>query len=260
MGAFESGSAFLAGVLAKLPENLRAQAKTLFEDPAAKDAVVVIGDGTLARPEFSKAMDDLKKKETELHARQDELTGWFNDNKAALDEYVAHKADFDKLKGGTPPPVEKPTVAEDPRKIAQEVLAEAGQDYIKVSAWLAGKAQEHRDLLGERLDTMALVNNPKLGRPVAGQPGRVFSLQDAYDEVYGARVAEKTKEIEEKRFNDEVEKRLKARDAERVGQPFPLRDGSPSVLDVLQTKEGPAAHTLDSAVAAYERLQETRPA
>ena len=99
-----------------------------------------------------------------------------------------------------------------------------------------------------------LVANPKLGKPVYGQPGRVYSLQDAYQEKYGERLQAKYKEAEDKRINDEVEKRL----GERIKQttsthPFPLRAES-SPLDVLSTKDGPAAHTLDSAVAEYERL------
>ena len=53
-----------------------------------------------------------------------------------------------------------------------------------------------------------LVNNPKLGRPILGQPGRVYSLQDAYQEKYGERIAAKNREAEDKRINDEVEKRL----------------------------------------------------
>jgi hypothetical protein len=103
-----------------------------------------------------------------------------------------------------------------------------------------------------------LVANPKLGKPVYGDPSRVFSLQDAYIEKYGERLTAKHKEIEDKRFNDEVDRRLQERlKATTSTHPFPLRAES-SPLDVLSTKEGPAAHTLDSAVAEYERLQAAR--
>ena len=263
MGALEAGQEFLAGVLAKLPTELQAQARELFGKPEAKDAVLLVGDGALARPAFSKAMDDLKAKETELNAKLTNLNGWYTENKAALEEYVTIKPEYDTLKAGgkTPPPADpnKPTPPVDPRKVVEEVMSEQGPQYIQIAAWLHDKGQEHRDLFGERLNTQEITSNPKLGRPIAGQPGRVFSLQDAYNEKYGDRVATKQKELTEKSFNDEVEKRLVAERAKLAGQPFPLRgDASPSVLDVLATKDGPAAHTIDSAVAEYERLQSAR--
>jgi hypothetical protein len=89
----------------------------------------------------------------------------------------------------------------------------------------------------------------------------VFSLPDVYTAKYGERVAAKQKEADEKKFNDEVEKRLTTERTKLAGQPFPLRgDPSPSVLDVLATKDGAASHTLDTAVAEYERLQGARSA
>lgn len=265
MGAFESGQAFLAGVLAKLPTELQAQAKALFESPTAKDAVTLVGDGALARTDYSKAMDAIKTKDTELQERLATLNTWFADNEAALKEYVVIKPAYDALKGkggagggtgddddkgkGTPP---------DPRKVVEEVLAQQGPEYIQVAAWLHDKGMEHFQLFGERLNTQEIVTNPKLGKPIAGQPGRVFSLVDAYNEKYGERVATKQQELTEQKYNAEVEKRVAAKLAAQTAQPFPLRGSQPSVLDVLETKDGAAAHTLDSAVAEYERLQAQR--
>lgn len=258
MGALEDGSAFLAGVLAKLPEAARTQAKAIFETPEAKDALIVIGDGVLARPDYSKAMNDLQKKETELTEKFNQLNDWWAVNEAALTEYKTIKPEYDTLKGKQPSPTPPPTPPQDARQIALDVVNEAGREYVGVSAWLAGKVAVHQQMFGEPLDAMALVSNPKLGKPIPGQPGRVFSLQDAYTEAFGEKVAAKAKEAEDKRINDEVQKRLAEERAKGISQPFPLRGEAPSVLDVLQTKEGPAAHTLDSAVAEYERLQNAR--
>lgn len=260
MGAFESGQDFLAGVIAKLPTELQAQAKELFGKPEAKDAVVIVGDGALARPDYSRAMNDLKTKETDLAAKLDNLNTWYAENEAALKEYVEIKPEYDTLKAsnGKPPahPVVKPPA--DPRKLVEDVLQEQGRDYVQLSAWLAGKAVEHFHRFGEVLDVMELTADARLGKPVAGQPGRVFSLLDVYTSKYGERLAAKQKEVDEKKFNDEVEKRLTTEMAKRQSQPFPLRGEAPSVLDVLATKEGAAAHTLDSAVMEYERLQGAR--
>jgi hypothetical protein len=263
MGAYESGNEFLAGVLAKLPAELQAQAKDLFGKPEAKDAIILVGDGALARPAYSKAMDDLKVKETELQGKLDNLNTWYEENRAALTEYVAIKPEYDTLKaGGKTPPADpaKPPVVTDPRKIVEEVIADQGPQFVQVSNWLASKNAQHLHMFGEPLDPTTFTN-PKLGRPIVGQPGRLFSLEDAYQERYGEKVAAKAKEADEKKFNDEVTRRLNEERAKGAGQPFPLRgDASPSVLDVLATKDGTAVHTLDSAVAEYERLQGARSA
>jgi hypothetical protein len=263
MGAFESGQDFLAGVIAKLPAELQAQAKELFGKPEAKDAVIIVGDGAMRQPDYSKNMNDLATQKTELQAKLDNLTNWYTENKAALEEYVAIKPEYDTLKakgnGNLPPDPTKPNPPADPRKLVEEVVGEQGRDFVQLSAWLAGKAVEHLHLFGEPLNVMELTADPRLGKPVAGQPGRVVSLPDIYAAKYGERVAAKAKEAEDKKFNDEVDKRLAAKEAARAGQPFPLRgDSSPSVLDVLATKEGSAAHTVDTAVAEYERLQGAR--
>lgn len=261
MGAYESGSEFLAGVIAKLPAELQPQAKALFERPEAKDAVVVVGDGALRQPDYSKAMNDLKAKDTELQEKLTNLNAWYAANKAALEEYVTIKPEYDALKTGEKPGEKKPgdSPPADPRKVVEEVLAEEGRSYVQLSAWLAGKSVAHLHMFGEPLDVLALTSDPRLGKPIVGQPGRVFSLQDAYDARYGEKVTAKAKEAEDKKFNDEVDRRLAAERAKQAGHPFPLRgDASPSVLDVLETKDGAAAHTLDTAVAEYERLQQQR--
>lgn len=259
MGAFESGQAFMAGVLAKLPLEQQAQARAIFEAAEAKDAVTLLGDGALARSDYSRSMDTLREKEAALTDYYTKLDGWYADNKAALDAAVAHG-------NGNPDPRRQPEpdltnpgpggmiTAADIRAIADQAVNDAGRDYIAVTAFLATQGARHSHLFNEPLDMTELVSNPKLGKPVYGQPGRVYSLQDAYLERYGERIQQKQKEAEDKRINDEVEKRLGERlKTTQSGHPFPLRQEA-SPLDVLGTKEGPAAHTLDTAVAEYERL------
>jgi len=257
MGAFESGQSFLAGVLAKLPESQRAQAEAIFNAAEAKEAVTLIGDGALGRSDYSRHMDDLRGKEQSLTEYYTQLDGWYKDNQQALE---SARTNGHRAPDPTPPAdrsaAPQPNSTLDPaaiRRIAEEAINEAGRDYIAVSAFLATQGGWHSHVFGEPLDMTELVQNPKLGRPIVGQPGRVYSLQDAYQEKYGERIQAKNKEVEEKRFNDEVEKRLGQRTAASASQPFPLRSES-SPLDVLSTKDGTAAHTLDSAVAEYERL------
>jgi hypothetical protein len=258
MGAFESGSTFMAGVLAKLPAEQRAQAEAVFNNAEAKEAVTLIGDSVLARSDYSRNMDQLREKEQALTEYYTRLDGWYKDNEAALATARSRPVEqprVDPPNGhGQPNANLAPSVTpEEMRRIANDAINEAGRDYIAVSAFLTTQGAWHSHVFNEPLDMTELVQNPKLGRPIVGQPGRVFSLQDAYQERYGERIAAKNKEAEEKRFNDEVEKRYQERTRGTTSQPFPLR-GETSPLDVLSTKDGPAAHTLDTAVAEYERL------
>ena len=254
MGAFESGQSFLAGVLAKLPAEQQAQARAIFEAAEAKDAVVLLGDGALARSDYSRSMDAIREQERALTDYYTRLDSWYTDNKATLDAATATQAQERPPAAGPAAGGQIALTPDDIRRIANDAVNEAGRDYIAVSAFLATQGARHSHLFGEPLDMTELVANQKLGKPVYGQPGRVYSLQDAYMERYGERIQKKQQEAEDKRINDEVDKRLGEKlKLTQSGHPFPLRQES-SPLDVLSTKDGPAVHTLDSAVAEYERL------
>jgi hypothetical protein len=259
MGAYETGNSFLAGVLAKLSPEQQSQAKAIFESAEAKDAVTLIGDSTLARSDYSRSMDQLREKEQALTEYYTKLDGWYTDNKAVLE---AAQRGGGNGNGGYVAPQPDPThagaggmiSATEARRIADEAVNEAGRDYIAVTAFLTTQGARHSHLFNEPLDITEIVANPKLGKPVLGQPGRIYSLQDAYNEKYGERLRAKYQEQEDKRINDEVQKRLDERLKQTTStHPFPLRAES-SPLDVLSTKDGTAVHTLDSAVAEYERL------
>ncbi len=281
MGAFEEGSSFLAGVLAKVPEALRAQVKEAFEKAEAKDAVTLIGDSVLARSDYSRKMDDLRKQDTALKDQLAAATdlyernqAWYRTNEAALKDYPTMRAELDRLKAGggngtgdTNGDGHAPSSAAELKKLVEDTLASAldttladrERGYVDVVAFMQDTGFTHHQTFGTPLNMRELVAHPKLGRPVSGQPGRVFSLQDAYHEKYGEQIAVKQKEAHDKLIETEVQTRLAEERKKHIDQPFPLRGGpGPSVLDVLDTKEGPAAHTLDSAVATYEQLQAGR--
>lgn len=279
LGAFEDGQAFLAGVLAKIPdEGARAQVKAAFETGAAKDAVTLLGDGVLARSDYSKHMDAIAKTDAEAKAKLAEATDlyerndrWYKTNEAALKEHPTLKSEVERLKAGggdededdkgnrRVPVIDKKTIEETIDALLDSRLSDRERGYVDVVAFMQDTGFKHQQTFGTAPDMRGLVANPKLGKPILGQPGRVFSLQDAYNEKYGADVAAKDKEVHDKAIETEVQKRLGEERAKQIGNPFPLRgDSSPSVLDVLTTKEGSAAHTVDTAVAAYEQLQSGR--
>jgi sulfur transfer complex TusBCD TusB component (DsrH family) len=281
LGAFEDGQAFLAGVLAKIPdEGQRAQVKAAFESTAAKDAVTLLGDGVLARADYSKHMDTITRQDTELKEKLAAATDlyerndrWYKTNEAALKEYPTLKTEVERLKAGgggdgdgdgddkgRKPQVDvKKTIEETIDSLLDSRLSDRERGYVDVVAFMSDLAFRHHTMFNEPLNQRELTSNPKLGRPIVGQPGRVFSLQDAYNEKYGERVLAKEKEAHDKQIETEVQKRLQEERAKNAGMPFPLRgDTTPSVLDVLSTEKGAAAHTLDTAVAAYEQLQAGR--
>jgi hypothetical protein len=275
-GAFEDGQAFLAGVLAKLPEEKRAQAKAIFDAAEAKDAILLVGDGALARSDYSKHMVAIKTQDEELKAKLAAATSlyekndaWYKANAAALQEYPTLKIEVERLKAGggddddpdkgkKPVPLDKKTIEETIATLLDTQLSERERGYVDVVAFMQDTGGSHLKMFGELPSMRELTSNPKLGKPILGQPGRVFSLQDAYNEKYGSQVQAKQKEAHDKEIEAEVQKRLGEERAKNGGQPFPLRGQAPSVLDVLDTKEGAAAHTLDTAVAAYESLQAGR--
>lgn len=255
-GALEDGQSFLAGVLAKLPEEQRAQVKAILDDPKAKDAVTLVGDSVLARSDYSKHMDALKKQETEVLTIQQQQTDWWNANKARLEQAATLEAENTKLKAGGTGDGPKGLTSEEAAKLVADQIAQNERGYANLMFFSQTMGAKHQALFGEPLDMMELGANPKLGKPILGTD-RTFSLQDAYNEKHGERVSTKAKETEDKRINDEVEKRMVEERKKLIAQPFPLRGGQPeaSVLDILNTKEGPAAHTVQTAVDFYEKLQ-----
>jgi len=261
--ASEAGKLFMAGVLAKLPEAARGQVEAVFQAAEADAALEVIGTGALAQPEINRRLDEARTKMEEADARLVELNNWYTPNSAALEEWKVIKPEYERLKAGTgngngnPNPSPKSFTEDDMKRTALGVVNDAGREYVGVSAWIAAKAVEHLHRFQEPLDTMALVANPKLGKPIPGQPDRVFSLNDAYQEAYGAKVAAANTAAEEARITKLVEDRLAEERKKFTGHPFPLASESTLPIDTLNDPNRPK-HTIDSAVAEYDRLQAAR--
>ena len=108
--ALETGKSLLDAVLAKLPESLRDSAKTAFAAPEAADALTELGARGLAQSDYSRQMDEIRRKEQELATAQSQInevatqqTDWWNVNKPALEEYTRLKAS-----GSVTPPAVTP--------------------------------------------------------------------------------------------------------------------------------------------------------
>lgn len=256
MGAYESGQSFLAGVLAKLTPEQQAQAKAIFEAPEAKEALTILGDGVLARTDYSKQMDGLRQKQTELDQLYERNTTWFGQNEAALQEYLRIKPEYETLKGKPTAPPTTPSSGLDEsaiQKLLDERINQASVDVVGLSAWAATKATEHYQMFQEVLPVQTLINDAITARK-AGKP---VTIDEVYVEKYGPRLKEKADAAEAARIDKLVQEKLAAERAASPGLPFPVRTEA-SVLDVLEQKTDPTQFTAAAAAAEYLRLQHAR--
>lgn len=249
--AADAGKSFLAGVLAKLPEAVRGQAQTIFESADATQALEVIGTGALAQPEINRQMDDLRKQRESLDGLRESNETWYAENKAALEEYLQIKPEYERLKVN-PDHKPAPVAGLSKEEIAAQLEA---RDRAFAGAMSLGMdlSSKHMHLFNEPLNMTELLSDPKLG--ING-----YGLQDAYNSKHGERVQTKAKEAEDARINKMVEEKL-AEERRKLPQqhPFPLRDSSPSPLDALNNTERKTTdYTVDSAIAEYDRLSQTR--
>ena|SRR3990172_3165621 len=257
--ASEAGKSFLAGVLAKLPESLRGQAETVFAAADAESALEVMGTGALAQPEINRKLDEirqqnegLRQQEVELTAKFDELNAWYDVNQKALEDYKV-------LKAGVTPPKDPPKDPSpmDIRTQVEAIINEQARDYVALSAFMMTQGGRHYAMFQEPLDGMELLANPKLGKPIAGQPGKVFSLENAYQEKYGDRLAARQKEAEDARIKKLVDEGMAEERRKAPSHPFPIRQEA-AAIDLIPSGGKSSDHTVDSAVALYEQLSQAR--
>lgn len=252
--ALDSGKAFVEQVLAKLPESLRDAARTAFAAPEAADALTTVGDGVLARSDYSRLMDEVREKEAAITEDYTKLNGWYETNKSRLGQVETLEAEIARLQGKPPVTTPPPTQSTTPSGLSMDdlnkVLEDRDRNYAGVLAYTTSLATKHLRDFNEVLDVQAVIDNATKTRT---------SLDASYKTLYAEKLTTKARAEEDARINKQVEERLAERLKGQGDQPFPLRNQSPSVLDILHAKDDSTAnHNLDSAVAEYERLQSAR--
>lgn len=260
--ASDAGKSFLAGVYAKLTPEQRTQAEAIFNSADATLALEVLGTGALAQPEINRQLDDLRKKSETLDELREKNETWYAENKAALEEYVTIKPEYDTLKakgggggGAADPPPAGLTKEEVAAALEQRDRAFAGA--MSLGMDLSAK---HLHMFNEPLNMTELLSDPNLGKVLDRNSGRVYGLQDAYNAKHGERVTTRQTEAETARIQKLVDEGVATKLRGMPQQhPFPLRDSTPSPLDALQdTQRKTTDYTVDSAVAKYEELQQVR--
>jgi hypothetical protein len=267
--ALDSGKAFIDGVLAKLPESLRESAKAAFTAPEATEALTLIGDGVLARADYSRSMDEVAQQEAALKADYEKLTQYYDARKADFDVVDSlRKAGKWNEKGpvgvpdGGPPKREDNPV--DPSKFVSrdDFDAVMRREQMAAAGFLALQQNlglKHLQDFGEVIDTRELLQDTNLGKPKGD--GSVYGLQDAYNTKYGTKITERNQKLE----TDRISKLVDAGIAERMkGQslPIPLKNGAGSPLDLLEgnAEFKPDPNLADTAAAEYARLTSLRSA
>lgn len=257
-----AGSAFLTGVLAKLPPEDRVKGEAALETLRALGGgtvVAAVGDGVLAQEEFSRQADQLRTQKETLDAQQadldsreagltdwkDQLTDWHTRNKAAIQEAHRLKA------GGAPTPGADPVKKVDPPVgvLTEEQYQERqAQEHASILGFARDQnviQRQHFAKFGEIVDLEPLIRHPQVA---------TLGLLGVYDLVHKDRLAahtEKTaKDAEEKIRADERQK-VQAANAQ---MPYltPTGVGSGSPLDALK----PAGNqpVVDAAVLEYNRI------
>lgn len=260
MGALESGKSLAEQILAKLPENLRGQVQTAFAAPEAVDALTLLGDSALARGDYSRQSDELKRKTEELDAARVQvdtdykaLTDWYGLNEAKLKQFDTIKPEYDRLKAGNPNPNPNPNPAP-PTGVSEDAVAKMFQEremaFARVLGLTSTLTAKHLNDFKEVLDVNALIEHATKHKVPLYDPR---SETDAYRALHGEKLAAKEKAERDAGIEKIVQERLAAERRTQQG-PYPVRGQEPSVLDTLQQPDRQNRYSVDSAVARYEEL------
>jgi hypothetical protein len=251
MGKLESGQAVLAAFLAKLPAELQATARETFGKPEAAAALETLGEQALSRADYSRAMDELRAKDTEAARWHQELTAWHAEVKplAELGE-AAKKAGW---KPGDPSPTGAVDLPADLVRKAdvEKMLRERDQQLAVYGPAMNALQMKHFQDFGEILDGQAV--SEMIRDPRAEQIGILGVYQDRYKDQIAAKAAK----AEETRINAKVEERLAEARKAGLNPRFPTAhpNAPASPLDALEpVKSGPGGVSGSEMADEYAQL------
>jgi len=253
-----AGKTFLQGILAKLPEGLRADAARVFETVELQTAV---GDGTLALEDFTRQSDELtahktalealqakvKTKDEELATWHGELTAWYGVNKDLIElGKTAQGGDPSKPNGGKK--VEEP-VAFTPKDYDERIAAERAS-FLGFQRDQNLLTRQHFTHFGEILDLEPLLKHPQIAQ---------VGLVGAYELVHKERLDKHKADTQAAHDKKIADKAVQDYQQANAQMPYPplTGAGSGSPLDALTAKASPV---VDAAVEHYNRLTAERAA
>lgn len=260
--AVDAGKTFMEAVFAKIPEAHRAAVVAAFTDPAAADALTVIGTGALAQSDINRQYDELAAQKTQVAEDFRRNSEWWETNKERLTELDALKRD-PRLAASAKPPAADPNAPPpiDPAKFVSrdDFTKTMQQEQMAAANYLALQnvlTLQHFQNFNEILDTRELLVDKRLGTVV---DGKVFGLVDAYQAKFSDRLTEREQKLEADRISKLVDAQVAERMKSMPNLPFPTRNTGVSPLDALEaTTEQKGEYTAAAAAEMYDRLVNAR--
>ena len=260
--AQEYGKSFMDQVYAKLPEDQRAAVKAVFDNPAAAEALVVIGAGALAQTDINKQYDAIKVQTDQLTADYTKLNEWYTTKQADLTELDEFRTGKKAPTNAPPAPTPAPSF-DASRFVDRDEFAKVMRGEQMAAAGFLALQQtiglQHLQKFGEVIDTRDLLTDAKLGQAKAD--GSTYGLLDAYQTKYHTQLAEYATKQETARIEKLVADRLaeERRTNPNTGVPLKVPTGSPlDALDAVPDPKAPAVNLADMAADHYTRLQADR--
>lgn len=247
----DTGKAFLAGVLAKLPESLRTQAEATFAAAEAESALAELGSGVLRQADYSRAQDGVRARETELNTWHQQLADWQAGEREKVAAAIA-AADARVAAGPTAPiPSTAPTPAQPPvNAITREDLNSFGDLAAGVIAVTTRLGLQHMHTFGEVMDPQQLLSHPKV---------REIGLEGAYKELFKEKLDQKAAELDAVKAKAIGDAAVAAYRAAHPNLPYPVNGQvQPSTLDFLESKADPSQFTAEAAANHYNQLVAAR--
>lgn len=206
------GKQFLADLLAKLPEDSRAAVASSLEDEAV---VGFAGDAVLRQQDYSRSMNDLSQK-------HQELTTWYETNKAALAAAAASRQGD---------PSAQPTGVD--LKAVENLINERERGVATYIAAATDLSLRHFQEFGERLNLTDLLADPEVNK---------LGILGVYDRKFAPRYAEKAAAVQTATVDKLVAERMVEERKKLLTIPGQVQGfHDPSPLDVLEAKTSDGA-------------------
>lgn len=243
-------NAFLAGVLAHVPEADRGKAEA---------ELIALEEGGLRQDDYSKKVADARASQERFDTLYAKNTEWFADKQAALVEADTLRARVAELEAAPPvkagdPPPQKDLVT---RSELTKLFDEFERGAVGYGVDLVGVSNRHQAIFGTPLDRETIskiVTDPRAPK---------LTVMGVYNEMFKEQLDAKAKAASDAAAEAlRTEGYNKARaELANTSHPYPVVGNEPSALDAIEAAragKAPTVKSLDDMAAEYARLSTTR--
>ncbi len=232
------GKQFLTDLLARIPEDQRAALQPVLE---ADDVADFVGGGVLRQSDYSRGMN-------ELSAKHQELTDWFNVNKADGMSTALLPQDKAALAAAAAGKVGDPSSqpAGVDLKAVTALIDERERGVAAYMAATTSLALKHFKEFGEELNLTDLLADPDANK---------IGILGVYDRKFAPKYQEKATAAENARIDAKVKEGIAEERKKLIQNPYPVAspNGDVSPLSALQPNPGDT-NSVQDLVDAYNVL------